>query len=77
MLLVKIFCGQVTRDGVAVIAIDGGHFVNTLQGDLLRCLPLSPLREARLIADRVERFVRDVVVPYECDPRTLSEVRHD
>lgn len=27
------------------------------------------LTEAREIADRVERFVRDVVVPYECDPR--------
>jgi acyl-CoA dehydrogenase len=31
-----------------------------------------PTERSRLIADRVERFVRDVVIPYERDPRCES-----
>ncbi|MBO4120185.1 acyl-CoA dehydrogenase family protein [Cupriavidus gilardii] len=31
-----------------------------------------PTERSRVIADRVERFVRDVVVPYEADPRCTA-----
>jgi len=31
-----------------------------------------PTERSRLIADRVERFVRDIVMPYERDPRCLD-----
>jgi acyl-CoA dehydrogenase len=35
------------------------------------------LDRATLIAERVERFVRDVVVPFECDPRLGPHGPHD
>ncbi len=31
-----------------------------------------PTERSREIADRVERFVRDVVAPYESDPRCTA-----